>query len=605
MINKLLNIDKIGLSHQKFLLEENKKNSEAPENNTIKIPLSDSKDDKKVDPDEEMISYNYDVEKDKFQDKLEKDLIAEIDGDNDEEMEQTARKSSMSIQIHNDDIEIIRSTCQNINFPLLEEYDFKRDLKSPNLPIEMKAIAKIRPYQEMALSKMFSNGRARSGIIVLPCGAGKTLVGITATSTVKKRTLVLCTSCVSVEQWYQQYELWSTIDMKKVIRFSSDHNKKEIELDKDEAHIVITTYSMMGQGSSESTMKFLDFMKSVEWGLLLLDEVQVVPATMFRKVLSTAKSHCKLGLTATLVREDEKIKDLNYLIGPKLYEANWLDLQNNGYLARVQCIEVWCEMTPEYYKQYLSLKGNKRILTYVNNPIKCMTCHYLINLHEKRGDKIIVFSDNLLAVEKYARLLKKPFIHSKVPEYEKQGILHYFKNTDKVNTIILSKVGDTSIDLPGANVIIQISSHFASRRQEAQRLGRILRPKSSNKDKFNAFFYSLCSKNTKEMYYAHKRQQFLVDQGYSFTVVKEMPFMQNKEEMSKLHMSSKDEQIRGLEEILGKEDSKQEIEEEDAEVDKDQRAMNAVNRQIKIVNSNGNTNQINILGTDGYYDEDN
>ena len=168
VISKLLNIDKINLSYHKFLLEENKKNSEAPENNTIKIPLADSKDDKKVDPDEEMITYNYDVEKDKFQDKLEKDLIAEIDGDNDEEMEQTAIKSSMSIQIHNDDIEIIRSTCQNINFPLLEEYDFKRDLKSPNLPIEMKAIAKIRPYQEMALSKMFSNGRARSGIIVLP-----------------------------------------------------------------------------------------------------------------------------------------------------------------------------------------------------------------------------------------------------------------------------------------------------------------------------------------------------------------------------------------------------------------------------------------------------
>lgn len=215
------------------------------------------------------------------------------------------------------------------------------------------------------------------------------------------------------------------------------------------------------------------------------------------------------------------------------------------------------------------LSINKKIVLYVNNPNKFMACQYLINLHERRGDKIIVFSDNLFALEKYAIILKKPFIHSKVSDREKLGILHYFKNTDKVNTIFLSKVGDTSIDLPGANVIIQISSHFASRRQEAQRLGRILRPKSTYKDeKYNAFFYSLCSKNTKEMLYAHKRQQFLVDQGYAFTIIKEMPFMKNKEEMERLKMSSKKEQIELLEEILGKDEDKIE-DEKDYEADED------------------------------------
>lgn len=230
-------------------------------------------------------------------------------------------------------------------------------------------------------------------------------------------------------------------------------------------------------------------------------------------------------------------------------------------------------MTPEFYKPYLDAKHNKKIILYVNNPNKFMACQYLINLHEKRGDKIIVFSDNLFAVEKYARILKKPFIHSKVSDQEKLGILHHFQRTDKVNTIFISKVGDTSIDLPSANVIIQISSHFASRRQEAQRLGRILRPKDTYKDeKFNAFFYSLCSKNTTEMLYAHKRQKFLVDQGFAFTVVKEMPFMKNPEEKKKLRMSSKEEQVALLEEILGKDEEKIK-DEEDVEADADAKQL--------------------------------
>jgi len=166
--------------------------------------------------------------------------------------------------------------------------------------------------------------------------------------------------------------LWTTLDPKKIIKLSSATTKKGITFELDEAIIMITTYSMMGQGSSEDTMKFMNYIQSVEWGLLILDEVQVVPANMFRKVCTKIKSHCKLGLTATLVREDDKIADLNFLIGPKLYEANWLDLQRKGYLARVQCIEVWCEMTPEFYKPYLDAKHNKRIVLYVNNPNKFM-----------------------------------------------------------------------------------------------------------------------------------------------------------------------------------------------------------------------------------------
>lgn len=137
----------------------------------------------------------------------------------------------------------------------------------------------------------------------------------------------------------------------------------------------------------------------------------MVPANQFRRVTSNIKSRCKLGLTATLVREDDRIKELNYLIGPKLYEANWLDLTTQGYLANVQCIEVWCEMTPDFYEEYLSRAKMQKMMFYVCNPNKFIACEYLINLHEKRGDKIIVFSDQLFAQEYLAKALKRPYIN--------------------------------------------------------------------------------------------------------------------------------------------------------------------------------------------------
>ncbi|RZC44225.1 hypothetical protein C5167_037177 [Papaver somniferum] len=231
---------------------------------------------------------------------------------------------------------------------------------------------------------MFGNGRARSGIIVLPCGAGKSLVGVSAACRIRKSCLCLATNNVSVDQWAHQFRLWSTIRDDQICSFTSENKGGMFR----------------------------------EWGLLLMDEVHVVPADMFRKVIIITKSHCKLGLTATLVREDERITDLNFLIGPKLYEANWLDL---------------------------------------------------------RGDKIIVFADNLFALTEYAKKLGKPMIYGATSHHERTKLLFdTFKNTPDLNTLFLSKVGDNSIDIPEANVIIQISCHAGSRRQEAQRLGRIL-----------------------------------------------------------------------------------------------------------------------------------
>ena len=220
--------------------------------------------------------------------------------------------------------------------------------------------------------------------------------------------------------------------------------------------------------------------------------------------------------------QDDKIGDLFYLIGPKLYEANWLDLQKNGYLAMVQCMEVWCEMTEDFYNEYLVTEHeNKRHCQVLSdfNPNKFRAMQYLIRVHEERGDKVLIFSNNIPLLKHSAKLLRKPFIYGKTGDQERKYWLHSFNHTQSTNCLFISSVGDTSIDLPDVNVVIQISSHYGSRRQEAQRLGRILRPKPRQGNEFNAFFYTLVSKDTVDMVYATKRQRFLVDQGYSFHVI--------------------------------------------------------------------------------------
>ncbi|XP_026762625.1 general transcription and DNA repair factor IIH helicase subunit XPB [Galleria mellonella] len=473
-----------------------------------------------------------------FYQQLDKD-------DEDEETTDIAANTAVAFEVDPDKIEVIQKRCIELEHPLLAEYDFRNDSINPDINIDLKPTAVLRPYQEKSLRKMFGNGRARSGVIVLPCGAGKSLVGVTAVCTVRKRALVLCNSGVSVEQWKQQFKCWSTADDSMICRFTSEAKDKPMG-----AGILITTYSMITHGQrrsweAEQTMKWL---QAQEWGLVVLDEVHTIPAKMFRRVLTIVHSHAKLGLTATLLREDDKIADLNFLIGPKLYEANWLELQAAGYIARVQCAEVWCPMTPEFYREYLIQKINKKMLLYVMNPSKFRACQFLVRYHERRGDKTIVFSDNVFALRHYAVKMNKPYIYGPTSQSERIQILQNFKFNPKVNTIFVSKVADTSFDLPEANVLIQISSHGGSRRQEAQRLGRILRAKKGAlAEEYNAFFYTLVSQDTLEMAYSRKRQRFLVNQGYSYKVITELKGMDQEPD---LLYGSREEQGMLLQQVL-------------------------------------------------------
>ncbi|KAH7432496.1 hypothetical protein KP509_07G025300 [Ceratopteris richardii] len=482
-------------------------------------------------------------------------------------------KEVHSFEIDPAQVEHVKQRClpSALNYPMLEEYDFRNDTVNPDLNIELKPQAQLRPYQEKSLSKMFGNGRARSGIIVLPCGAGKSLVGVSSACRIRKSVLCLATNAVSVDQWAFQFKLWSTVRDDQICRFTSDSKERF----RGNAGVVVATYNMVAFGGkrSEESEKIIEEIRNREWGLLLMDEVHVVPAHMFRKVISLTKSHCKLGLTATLVREDERITDLNFLIGPKLYEANWLDLVKHGFIANVQCAEVWCPMTKEFFAEYVKKDNTRRRQgLYVMNPNKFRACEFLLRFHEQqRGDKIIVFSDNLFALREYATKLRKPCIYGATSHQERTHILNAFKHNPQVNTIFLSKVGDNSIDIPEANVIIQISSHAGSRRQEAQRLGRILRAKGKPKDRapggaeeFNAFFYSLVSTDTQEMYFSTKRQQFLIDQGYSFKVLTSIPPADSGAELSYFHLN---DQLDLLAKVLNAGDEAGGIEQLEEDVD--------------------------------------
>ncbi|CAB9503326.1 transcription factor complex helicase XPB subunit [Seminavis robusta] len=420
-------------------------------------------------------------------------------------------------------VDQVRQRAIELGHPLAEEYDFQSDHSIPNLPpIHLKPETKIRTYQSRALSQMLGSGRARSGMIVLPCGAGKTLTGVTAAHTIKKSVLCLTTNAVSVRQWKEQFQKWTTIKDSHIAVFTANSKRANLP----ESCILISTYQMIahsGERAAESKA-IMDRIQKQNWGLLLMDEAHVVPAPEYRRAIQSIKARCKLGLTATMVREDGKIADLRPLIGPTLYEAKWKDLTAQGYLANVKCLEVWCPMTPDFadaYKKEPKQRSKMRLCGV--NPNKLRAVEMLVRYHESQGDKIIVFSDCIFTLEVFAVMLERPYLYGQTKEWEREFWLGEFrKDTREVPTILLSKIGDVAIDLPKANVLIQVTSHDASQRQEAQRLGRILRPKFGDNASFDAFFYTLVCTQTKEMGYCKDRRQYLVDQGYSFEVVEKL-----------------------------------------------------------------------------------
>ncbi|EJK77960.1 hypothetical protein THAOC_00170, partial [Thalassiosira oceanica] len=386
-------------------------------------------------------------------------ILREMDGDSSDDDEdgeggkskKAAAATTVSFVIKAESVEVVKRRAIDLDYPLMEEYDFRNDSANPDVPMDLKPHTRIRRYQERSLSKvrafiildrrlrcaegllsvltdvhtqfqMFGNGRARSGIIVLPCGAGKTLTGVTAAQTIKKSVVCLCTNAVSVLQWKYQFQLWTTIPDENICVFTSD--RKE-DLVPGRPVVLITTYTMMSFSGrrSDKAQEVMESIRGREWGLLLMDEVHVVPAQMFRRVIGTVKAHCRLGVDGDA--------HLNFLIGPKLYEANWMDLTTQGYLANVQCVEVWCPMTGPFMREYLMANsGRMKQQLYVMNPSKLRATEFLVKFHEERGDKIIVFSDLVYSLKLYAAMLKRPMIYGETSERERQQILGVFRTSE-------------------------------------------------------------------------------------------------------------------------------------------------------------------------------
>ena len=356
---------------------------------------------------------------------------------------------------------------------------------------------------------------------------------------------------VAVEQWKKEFLRFSSLNESQIVRLTS---KSQDYFGGKEPCVCITTYSMMGMDDSRRAVeskRVMEKIAAVDWGLLLLDEVHVAPANTFRNVLRRVRAHAILGLTATLVREDDKIDDLNFLIGPKLYEANWMDLTKENFLARVMCKEVWCPMTREFFSEYLKLQDYRdgkipktkenyrkqpaRIQQrlYCLNPNKMVMCQFLVQQHRAKGHKILIFADDIKTLKYYSEIFGYPMIYGSSSQEERLRCINTFKLSKTSEVLLISKIGDTSIDLPECNVVMQISAHGGSRRQEAQRLGRVLRPKEGQEDadnaEPNAFFYALISTGTAEEKHNRKRKKYLNEQGYPYTVLDSSFVLDNKD----------------------------------------------------------------------------
>jgi len=364
----------------------------------------------------------------------------------------------------------------------------------------------LRPYQEEAVQTFHRGGSALggSGVIVLPCGAGKTVVGMAAMAAVGANTLVLTPNTVALRQWRSELLDKTELTEDQIGEYSGDC--KEIR------PVTLTTYQILTyRKSKEESFLHFDLFARGDWGLIVYDEVHLLPAPVFRAT-AEIQARRRLGLTATLVREDGKEDEVFSLIGPKRYDAPWKDLERRGFIATVQCVEVRVPFDDEQRLAYLAMKRRSQFRVASENPRKAGALRALLDKHE--GERILIIGQYLDQLHGLQEELGVPLITGRMPNPEREKLYQAFRE-GREKVLLVSKVGNFAIDLPDANVAIQISGTFGSRQEEAQRLGRILRPKS---DGSTAHFYSLVTEATLDQEYGEKRQRFLTEQGYAYDI---------------------------------------------------------------------------------------
>ena len=372
----------------------------------------------------------------------------------------------------------------------------------------------LRDYQNSAINAFHRGGGpdGGSGVVVLPCGAGKTIIGIGAMDVLKTETLILVTNTIALRQWKDELLAKTDITPDMIGEYSGD--KKEIK------PVTIATYNILTyrKNKKEEFLHF-DIFNSKNWGLIIYDEVHLLPAPVFR-MTSEIQSKRRLGLTATLIREDGLETDVFSLIGPKKFDMPWKILERSNWIATALCTEVRIELPENAKMEYSLSKDREKFRIASENPRKIDFAKRLVNHHKDAN--IIIIGQYISQLEEFARAFKFPIITGSTPLAEREDLYKKFRS-GIIKCIIVSKVANFSIDLPDANVAIQISGTFGSRQEEAQRLGRVLRPK---RDENTAYFYTIITSNSVEEKFAHNRQLFLTEQGYTYTILNEEMFNQ-------------------------------------------------------------------------------
>lgn len=363
----------------------------------------------------------------------------------------------------------------------------------------------LRDYQKMAADAFFMSGSILGGhgTVVLPCGAGKTIVAIDVMNKVKMHTLILCTSVAAVHQWIREILDKTDLTEEDVGEYTGD--KKEIK------PVTVCTYQILiYRKNKESNFSHFDVFLTNKWGLIIYDEVHLLPAPIF-KVTGEIQGTRRLGLTATLVREDGCEKDVFCLIGPKKYDTPWKVLEKQGWISEARCFEIKIPLAEELLMEYLTSDQKLKFNIAAQNHLKFNVLKDILLRHY--GLSILIIGHFINQLNHISDMLEVPLITGKTPNSVREELYRNFRSGEN-KVLVVSKVANFSIDLPEASVLIQVSGTYGSRQEEAQRLGRILRPKENNV----SFFYSLTTKDTLEEEYAHKRQRFLAEQGYSYEI---------------------------------------------------------------------------------------
>ena len=381
----------------------------------------------------------------------------------------------------------------------------------------------VRDYQRDAADAFWAGGDVRggSGAIVLPCGAGKTIVAMAVMAAMQKSTLVLTTSQTAVNQWQEELLDKTDIDVALIGQYTG--------LSKVLAPVTLATYQIVTyRPSKRDDFPHFGIFDSRDWGLIIYDEVHLLPAPVFR-ITAQLQARRRLGLTATLVREDGREQDVFSLIGPKKYDVPWRVLEDQGWIAEAICTEVRVSLPPELRMEYAVAQLRRKFRLASENPVKEQLVAALLDRFRSREDRVIIIGQYLTQLRRLARLFNIPLVTGETPQSERNELYGRFR-TGKIQRLMLSKVGNFALDLPDANVMIQVSGTFGSRQEEAQRLGRILRPKP---DGAPACFYSLVTRDTREHEFAHNRQRFLTEQGYSYEIVDESQFLGQVEQLTR------------------------------------------------------------------------